>query len=132
MKKTAKKLRSPPHRILREFTPQERERWRKAVAEETSPEAVARAQRAMRGVERGRAALRAAFKLLRQERERQGLSLSDMQSRTDNRSLDVVRPGKRRGAEPDDRHAVSRRRKRSAWSSKSGSWPKKEPTTSRR
>lgn len=81
--KTVRRVAPAPHRIIREFTPAERERWERAVAEERAPQGRERAERTLRGLENGRTALRNAFKLLRAERERQGLSLSDMQNRTD-------------------------------------------------
>jgi len=72
-----------PHRIIREFTPAERKRWEQAVAEETTPEALAQARRLVRSVEQEESLLRDAVRMLRAERERQGLSLAQVAERSD-------------------------------------------------
>jgi ribosome-binding protein aMBF1 (putative translation factor) len=82
MKKPAAK-KAVPQRILREFTPAERKRWEQAVAEETSPEAVSQARRIARSAEQGETLLRDAVRMLRAERERQGLSLAQVAERCD-------------------------------------------------
>lgn len=77
---------SAPHRIYREFTPEERERWKRAVAAETSPAVMAEnkalGRKFKKETEATVAQLRTVFQTLREERESQGLSLADMAERT--------------------------------------------------
>jgi ribosome-binding protein aMBF1 (putative translation factor) len=83
MKKDPKKLDPAPHRIIREMTPAERTRWRRALAEEETPENMAAARRAKRTSEAGRTLLGDVVRLLREERERQGLSVATVADRCD-------------------------------------------------
>lgn len=73
-----------PHRIIRELTPEEKKRFEKALAETEAEKPwileQARAWKAAHDAAIGQ--LSEAFRLLRAERERQGLSLADMQERT--------------------------------------------------
>jgi len=76
-----KKIEPKPHRIIRELTSEERARWKKAVAQETTPEAIAanskRAREVLAEIEARESQLRTVFKTLREVRESKGLSLAD-------------------------------------------------------
>jgi DNA-binding phage protein len=70
--------------VRRELTPEERERWQRAVRETEAEkeDILARARRAKAAHSRVKAAIHDALKLLRAERQAQGLSLSDVEQRT--------------------------------------------------
>jgi ribosome-binding protein aMBF1 (putative translation factor) len=82
LKDQAKKIEPAPHRIIRKFTAEERARWERAVAEENTDANRLAAGKMAHGIREGRAELRRAFATLRAERERQGLSLAQMEART--------------------------------------------------
>jgi transcriptional regulator with XRE-family HTH domain len=70
--------------VRRELTPEEKQRWRQAreEAEAEKEEIVAKGRRIKAARNRGRVTLRDALKILKVERESQGLSLSDIEHRT--------------------------------------------------
>lgn len=76
--------RPAPHRILRELTPQEKKRLEKArrEVEADKPEILYQAGQWKAAHDAAVGQLREAFRLLRAERERQGLSLADLSERT--------------------------------------------------
>ena len=71
-------------RIHRELTPEEKQRWNRANAEAESEkeEILAKARRIKAARNRVNVAVRKAMKVLRRERQAQGLSLSDVEKRT--------------------------------------------------
>jgi predicted transcriptional regulator len=71
-------------RIYRELTPEEQQRWNRAnqEAEGEKKNILAKARRVREARKRVNAAVRAAMKALKHERQVQGLSLSDVEKRT--------------------------------------------------
>lgn len=71
----------------KKFTPEQKRRWERAVAEETSPKAMvehrAAAERGARSIDAGRDLLRDVVRMLRAERERQGLTAAEVAERCD-------------------------------------------------
>jgi predicted transcriptional regulator len=70
--------------LRRELTPEEKERWQRAI-EETEREKediIAEGRRVKAARTRVKVAVRDALKLLKAERQAQGLSLSDVEKRT--------------------------------------------------
>lgn len=77
MKRQAKSIR-------RDLTPAERERYRKALAETEAEkdQIIGRGRQLKATADAAAARLREAFRLLKEERARQGLSLRDLEERT--------------------------------------------------
>jgi ribosome-binding protein aMBF1 (putative translation factor) len=76
--------RPAPHRIIREATPAEKEKYRKMreELEQEKPEIIEQARQWKAAHEEAIGQLHEAFRLLRDERQRQGLSLADLEQRT--------------------------------------------------
>jgi len=71
-------------RVRRELTPEEKRRWQRAQeeAERDKEKIFAKGRRIKAARNRARVAVRDALKLLKAERQAQGLSLSDVEERT--------------------------------------------------
>jgi ribosome-binding protein aMBF1 (putative translation factor) len=71
----------------KKFMPEQKRRWERAVAEETSPKALAEhraaADRGALAIDASRDLLRDVVRLLRAERERQGLTAAEVAERCD-------------------------------------------------
>ncbi|MBN2577529.1 MAG: helix-turn-helix transcriptional regulator [Pirellulales bacterium] len=71
-------------RLRRELTPEERQRWKRAKeeTEKRKEEILVKGRRLKAAHDRANVAVREALKLLKAERQAQGLSLSDVEKKT--------------------------------------------------
>ncbi len=91
-------------RVKRALTPAERRKYRalRRALESERHEIVSEGRRRKRVHDAVTAELREAFRILKKERQAQGLSLADMQERTGMSRSAISRIGERRVGEPND------------------------------